>query len=333
MNFTHFIGIDVSKDTLDFAVVATNKILFHQQVSNDKKGITQFLKELRKQTKAKLVDCLFCLEFTGIYNNPLLNTLHSQTSIWVERAAHIKDSLGLCRGKTDKLDSKRIALFAYKNREDARLWSPPRQVISQLDRLTAQRARLTKAIKLLKTPLSNTEGFLSKDDRKSNQQACCQSLIALKADLKATDKSIAEVVENDPELKHLFERMTSIKGISQTTAVEVIITTNEFKSITDPKKYAFYAGVVPFEHSSGQRKGKPKVSQMANKKVKSLLHLAALSAIQHCSELKAYYERKVAEGKNKMLVINNVRNKLVLRIFACVRDDRNYDEKYKHALA
>jgi len=55
MNFTHFVGIDVSKDTLDFAVVLANKVLFHQQVSNDKKGITQFLKELRKQTKANLV--------------------------------------------------------------------------------------------------------------------------------------------------------------------------------------------------------------------------------------------------------------------------------------
>ncbi len=249
MNFTHFIGIDVSKDTLDFAVVATNKVLFHQQVSNDKKGITQFLKELRKQTKAKLVDCLFCLEFTGIYNNPLLNALHEKTSIWVERAAHIKDSPGLCRGKTDKLDSKRIALFAYKNREDARLWTPPRQVISQLDRLTAQRARLTKVIKLLKAPLANTERFLSKEDRNANEQACQQSLKALKADLKATDKLIAEVIEGDPELRHLFQRVTSIQGISQTTAVEVIITTNEFKSISDPKKYACYAGVVPFEHS------------------------------------------------------------------------------------
>ncbi len=224
-------------------------------------------------------------------------------------------------------------MFAYKNREDARLWAPPRQVISQLDRLTAQRARLAKAIKLLKTPLTNTTGFISKEDRKANSQACDQSLKALKADLKSTDKSIAAVIESDPELTHLFERVTSIKGISQTTAVEVIITTNEFKSITDPKKYACYAGVVPFEHSSGQRKGKPKVSQMANKKVKSLLHLAALSAIQHCQELKAYYDRKVLEGKNKMLVINNVRNKLVLRIFACVRDDRNYDENYKYSLA
>ncbi|QMW04822.1 hypothetical protein H3H32_07845 [Spirosoma foliorum] len=80
---------------------------------------------------------------------------------------------------------------------------------------------MTKAIKLLKTPLTNTERFVNKEDRKANQQACIHSLKALKADLKATDKSIAGVVEGDPELKHLFERVTSIKGISQTTAVEV----------------------------------------------------------------------------------------------------------------
>ena len=63
-------------------------------------------------------------------------------------------------------------------------------------------------------------------------------------------------------------------GISQTTAAEMVLTTNEFKAITDPKQYACYAGVVPFEHSSGQYKGKAKVSQIANKQVKSLLHLA-----------------------------------------------------------
>ena len=90
---------------------------------------------------------------------------------------------------------------------------------------------------------------------------------------------------------------------------------------------------MPFEHSSGQYKGKAKVSQIANKQVKSLLHLGAMSAIQYCPSLKGYYERKVKEGKNKMLVINNVRNKLVGRVFACVRENRNYDESYTHPLA
>lgn len=334
MHFDYFIGVDVSKATLDFAVVKANQVLFHQQVSNDKKGIVGFLKYFRQQTTAPIEACLFCMEHTGIYNNPLLTALHQQSAnIWVERAAHIQESMGLTRGKTDQVDAKRIALFAYKNRDEVRLWAPPRAVVAQLDRLTAQRARLVKVIKQLQTPLTDSKGFVSKTDRRADQQACAASLKALKADLKAADQAIINLAQADPELKRLFERVTSVVGISQTTAAEIIVTTNEFKAITDPKKFACYAGVVPFERSSGQRKGRPQVSQMANRKVKSLLHLGAMSAIQHCTHLKAYYTRKVAEGKNKMLVLNNVRNKLVLRVFACVRQDRNYDKNLSFPFA
>lgn len=334
MEFDYFIGIDVSKATLDFAVVKLNQVLFQHQVSNDKKGIDEFLKCLRQQTKAAIGQCLFCMEHTGIYNNPLLKALYQQSAnTWVERAAHIQESMGLTRGKTDQVDAKRIALFAYKNRDEVRLWAPPRAVIAQLDRLTAQRARLVKVIKQLQTPLTDSKGFLDKADRKAQQQACAASLKALKADLKSADKAILNLAEQDPDLKRLFERVTSVVGISQTTAAEIIVTTNEFKAISDPKKFACYAGVVPFERSSGQRKGRPQVSHMANKKVKSLLHLGAMSAIQHCAHLKAYYTRKVAEGKNKMLVLNNVRNKLVLRVFACVREDRNYNENFSFPFA
>nr|WP_223861041.1 transposase [Spirosoma validum] len=99
----YFVGVDVSKATLDFAVVKLNQILFYQQVSNDKKGITEFLKVLRQHTKTTISQCLFCMEHTGIYNNPLLKALHQlAASIWVERAVHIQESVGLTRGKTDR---------------------------------------------------------------------------------------------------------------------------------------------------------------------------------------------------------------------------------------
>ena len=81
-----------------------------------------------------------------------------------------------------QVDAKRIALFAYKNREEVRLWKPKRPVLAQLDRLTAQRVRLVKVIKMLQTPLTDSEGFIDKADRKADQQACKASLKALKAD-------------------------------------------------------------------------------------------------------------------------------------------------------
>ena len=176
---------------------------------------------------------------------------------------------------------------------------------------------------------------------------------AMKADLKAVDKKIKELIDQDPILKELFDiaecrPVDSVKGIGPVIATEVLITTNEFKAagdpdITDPKKYACYSGFAPFEHScgsppAGKYKGKSKVSNKANKKVKALFHNGAMSAIQHCKELKEYraanrYQRKVSEGKNEMLVINNVCNKLVHRIFACVSRREKYNENYIQTFA
>ena len=217
----YFVGIDIFRDTLDFALLKANQVLLHQQVSKDKKGINACLKVLRRQTQGSINACLFCVEHTGIYNNPLLALLPTlSASIWVERAVHIKQSLGLSRGKTDKVDAKRIALFAYKNRDEARLWAPPRAVLTQLDHLTAQRGRLVKVIKMLKTPLTASRGFFSKAECLVQKAACAQSLKALKADLKTADAAIAALIESDADLKRLFERVTSVVGISQTIAAE-----------------------------------------------------------------------------------------------------------------
>ena len=67
--------------------------------------------------------------------------------------------------------------------------------------------------------------------------------------------------------------------------------------------------------------------------MKALLHLAAMSAVNCTGEIREYYLLKVEEGKNKMLVLNAVRNKLIHRIFACVRNNRKYEKSYTRQLA
>ena len=90
-----------------------------------------------------------------------------------------------------------------------------------------------------------------------------------------------------------------------------------------------YCGVVPFTKGSGTIvRYKSTVSPLANMKLKKLLHFCAMSAIQNDPEMKAYFERKVAERKNKMSVINAVRNKLIHRVFAVIRDERDYENYY-----
>lgn len=335
MKFNYFIGIDVSKKTLDFYVLKNNQLVFHLETENSQKGIQGFIRELKKHSEFSYESAVFCMEHTGIYNNFLLDYLFKkQAKVCLESAIHIKQSSGLQRGKNDKVDSMRIALYAYKNREELKFWEPKREVISQLKHLSVLRSRLINSRKQLTTSLKESSQFI---DAKTNNMAlkyCKTSILALEKDIQQVEKKINQIIVNDPRLNQLFEIITSIQGVGSVTATEVIITTNEFKDIKDPKKYACYAGVAPFEHSSGSSiRGKVRVSKMANKSVKSILHMAALTSIIYNEELKQFYQRKVAEGKNKMSIINAVRNKLISRIFSCVNQNRKYEKIYTNVLA
>jgi transposase len=159
--------------------------------------------------------------------------------------------------------------------------------------------------------------------------------------IKAIEKSIASIetkIDNliaaDPATQATINRVSSIKGVGKQTAIHVFIYTKGFTTFSSGKQLASYCGVVPFTKSSGTSvRYKTQVSPFANKHLKKLLHLCAMAAIQHNDELNQYYSRKIAEGKNKMSVINAVRNKLVQRIFAVVRDGRNYVENYAYQRA
>lgn len=335
MEFEFFIGIDVSKNELDFAVMQGKNLLFHREIVNQPEVIKAFIKELGKLPEFDLNRAVFCMEHTGIYNNHSLSCLYKKkANICLEAATQIKNSLGNIRGKNDKIDAIRIAEYAYKNREELRLWKPKRESVQQLAHLAAIRSRLVEAKKMLKTPLKEDSAFVKKSIAKQNTALCSKTLKAIEADLKKTEKAIDELIAADDELKRLFGLVTSVSGIGKVTATQIIITTNEFKDISNPKKFACYSGVVPFTKESGLFKGKGRVSHMANKKVKTLLHLSAIVAIQYNPDLKLYYERKVSqEKKNKMSVINAVRNKLILRIFACVNQNRNYENNYNKLVA
>lgn len=335
MKFEFFIGIDVSKNELDFAVIQGKALLFHQEIVNNPKSISSFINELKMIKGFKLEKAVFCMEHTGIYTAHLLSGLHKKkANLCLEPATQIRNSLGNIRGKNDKIDAIRIAEYACKNQEDLTLWVPKRLVIQHLAHLATTRARLIKAKNMLTVSLAEAKAFLPKEIIKKDSGLCSHTVKAMESDIQKIDKIIDGIVASDPELTRLFTLVTSVSGIGKVTATQIIITTNEFKDIKDPKKYACYSGVAPFTKESGIFKGKASVSHMANKKVKTLLHMSALVAIQHNADIKEYYRRKVdLEKKNKMSVLNAVRNKLILRIFACVRENKQYEKKYSKLVA
>jgi transposase len=334
MEIKNFIGIDVSKNTLDISIVVEGKVLSHQCIGNNTKEIRGKVSKMLKQNNASFSDTIFCMEHTGIYNNPLVKWLSTNSGkIWIESGIQISRSMGMVRGKNDKVDSQRIALYAYSNQHKMTLKKLPRLVIEKITSLLSQRLRYMKSKKQLSVPVIEQQEFMDKEIVKHMHRSTLKVIKVLDEQIQAVEKSILELIHSDENLKKLYKLINSVDGIGFVTAAYVITTTNEFLSITEAKKYACYSGVVPFEYSSGVSiKGRNRVSHMANKHMKQLFHMASMSAIQSNEELKQYYQRKVAEGKNKMSVINAVRNKLVLRIFSCVKNERMFEKKYQYSL-
>jgi transposase len=272
------------------------------------------------------------MEHTGIYNLPLVKYLKGiEAKIWIESGVQIKKSMGLVRGKNDQVDAYRIALYAFDKRMQMKLWKAPREVVEHLSALLAQRSRLIKGQKQFQAPIKEQSRFWDKNIAKPIEKSSNNVLKVMANEVVEIEKKILDLIKSDERLNELYAYITSVKGIGFVTAAHIIASTNEFISISEPKKFACYAGVVPFEHTSGTSvKGRTRVSNMANKNIKMLLHLSAITTIRGDGDMNQYYQRKVAEGKNKMSVINAIRNKLVLRIFACVREKRKYEKNYQY---
>lgn len=334
MKKTNFVGVDVSKGTLDICLVRDNVVVDQMQVPNNLQGIKEAFCRLRKLGVKRLNTCC-CMEHTGIYNLPLLTYLWGKKyPIWLERALQIKLSVGAVRGKSDKIDAVRIAQYAFKNQMEAKYWEPEREQISHLKCLLTNRRRLINVKKQIAVPLAEGGSFLNKAMIKSMEKLNRSAIVALERSIQKAEEQISILIKEDPQLQHLYSLITSVQGVGAITATNIIATTNEFKDYENAKKFACYSGVAPFPHSSGSSiRGRHRVSHLANKNMKTLMHLAAMAAIHANGELQEYYLRKVAEGKNKMSVINAVRNKLILRIFSVVKRNEPYRKNYQFSFA
>ncbi|OAV65105.1 Transposase IS116/IS110/IS902 family protein [Bacteroidales bacterium Barb6XT] len=160
----------------------------------------------------------------------------------------------------------------------------------------------------------------------------------LKKSLAQVEKEIKELIESDETLYEQHKRLCTAEGIGDKTAVKMIVVTKGFTDFTDARKFCCHASVAPFSYSSGSSiRSRNRVSQRADKSIKALLYMAALVVAARCKgelhDYHDYYERKVAEGKNKMSVLNAVRAKLVHRMFAVIRNNQDYQKNHVNALA
>jgi transposase len=321
-----FIGIDVSKLTLDVSVIG-DTVVVHNQIPNNIKGIKAYFRKACKQHKS--AEIYVCMENTGQYNWPCYEALEGfDLRLYVVNALHLKRSLGMVRGKSDKADSIRIADHIKRFYSKYQTYQVPRKVIRSIQCLLALRRRLMSSKKTFMVSFGELTVLNAKMAAQVKKQST-KTITFLNTRIKDVELQIKELIKEDDELSQIQKYITSVPGVGPIVAWTLLVKTNEFKLINDPRKLACYAGVVPFDYQSGTSiKRKPRVSNMADKKLKTALHMAAMRAVRLEGELQDYYNKKVEEGKNRMSVLNAVRNKIVARVCAKVNNKTLYKKDF-----
>jgi transposase len=328
----NYLGIDVSKPWFDVSLLSVadhqRQPMITERFDNTTAGMKAFKKWLVCHTVSFDTNSLLVIENTGVYHRLIWSFCSKhQLQLHIGNAAHIKWSLGITRGKSDIIDSQRLCTYCYKQAEELQATPALDPVFMKLKDLMSSRNRLV-------TQLHSTKNYIKEIQCTDDKVLLAMLDKAHKAALEGLKKSIVQleelinkIIHEDQAIYNNYQLIKSVPGIGHLTAVYIICCTNNFATKPTGKQLASYAGVVPFEHSSGiSIKGKSRVHKMANKDLKKMLHLCALTAIKYCPEFRQYFDRKKAEGKNGMLVLNAIRNKLVLRGVAVVNNQKPYVE-------
>lgn len=326
-----FVGIDISKDWIDVAVL-NDQISAHRQFDNNKKAYKQMVSWLK--TFANVDQLLVCMEHTGIYGVPLWEYLGAQKIPFVvESGLQIKHSMGMRRTKTDKADAELIARYIRLHHRETRLFEVPAKVISRLKVAFGYRERLIKVKNQLTVADKEISSFLGADLCKETHQETKGLIKIINDKIAKAEKIILSIIMSDPEVKKIYELIDSVPGIGLITATYIIIVTRNFTRINTSRQLSRYAGMSPEKNDSGIKKRKAKVSRIGNKKLKALLSNCVSSNLRYDVETKEYFERKFIQGKHDGIIINNLKNKILHRVYAVVNRGTKYVNIKKYAQA
>jgi len=313
-------GIDLSKEKFDVNYINQADQKQHCVIKNDLKNISEFLESLPD-------DSHLVAEHTGVYGDLLL-FLSNQMNISISLCSgySIKHSLGLRKGKTDKIDAARIREYGERFYDTLKPSTINSELMAELQELYSLRRQLVKEKKMLLTKQKGVTRLATRSIYAKNVYT--RILDQLTREINDIELQIQKIIRSDNEFSRNFDLVTSIKGIGPITACELLIKTANFKRISTAKKAASYAGICPFPNTSGQMVKKARVSPMSDKSLKSLLFMCAKSAVAHNKEYRLYYQKKQLEGKPHYLIMTNVANKLLRTVYKVIETKTPWDPNY-----
>lgn len=329
-----YAGIDVGSETFTAAIGRFENEKGWQitakptSFKNNYDAFSQFVYWLNNN-KALPKDCVVCMEATGVYGEALAYCLVGNGyKLVIEAPLKVKRAFDPEGHKSDPVDSRQIAEYAYRFFDQLRFWRPKDVVIEQLKTLLTVREQLVEqrtahknanqAIKrkVVRTPLA--------------EDVHDKAIKELKEHIKAVEKEIQRLIDDDPSSRELQRLIQSVPGIGSILATFLVVTMHSAPEPYNPKALAAYIGICPYENTSGTSRYKRSTSRhYGPSPMRRLIHLAAMSVRQHSPEFERYFLRKRAEGKQKQLILNNIANKLLKIVCAIARTRTPYIKGYR----
>ena len=327
MNNFYFIGVDVSKKKLDFCVMFENKVVREDVIANHPSAVTALIHQLEDEFGISNAQMLVCAEHTGQYTYPLVCACEAvECKLWLEHPSNIKYSSGVQRGKNDKIDAKRIAIYAARFEDKVRLYERPDQEIERLKQLEAERSLYVADLAKYKAQMKDQKEYMPESIYKEKAKRLKKLMKNLQEVIDSITEEMECIVNSTEALSRQYRLLQSIDGVGPVVALNMIVVTEAFTRFDNARQFNCFAGLAPFQYTSGSSlHSRARVSHRADKCIKTLLHLSAVSLVSKAGgEMKEYYLRKVEEGKNKMTVINALRAKIVARMFAVIKRNDFY---------
>jgi len=331
IHVSFYVGIDIANKDFTASIFSEPNLSVKTMtaIPNEITGFEQ-LESWLIHNKVQANNCVICLEATGVYGEALSYWLTAKGyNVAVEPPLKVKRAFSDKAHKNDKADSKKIAEYAYRYLDELNFWRPKADIIEQINVLLMTREQLVQQRTALKNTLTSlnkkiVQTPLANDIYKEN-------IGRLTKQINRIEKELKKHINQHPDFKQFVSYLVSIPGVGLLLAANFLVATNGFEKemAIMHRKLAAYIGICPYEHSSGTSVyKKAKIPHYGPARLRKLLHLAARSVVTHKDQFALYYQRKLAAGKERKLVLNNVANKLLKIMCAVVRNQRPFVDNY-----
>jgi len=326
----NFIGIDIASETFMVSVFRSpdKPVITQEPIANSSEGFQKLLQWFKEQ-RLTPANSILCMEATGVYGEALTQYLAVEGfKIAIEPPLKVKRAFDQDGHKTDAVDSAQIAEYAYRFFDELRFWQPPSEIMEKTKHVLSARELLIKQSVSIQNALTAYKRHVVQD--KFIIEMYEKNLTLVKEQIAQTESHVDEIIRQNPSFHELSLILISVCGVGTLLAAYLLVTTNAFQDITNYKQMAAFLGICPFQHQSGKSIYRnPNSRHYGPGYIRKLLHLAARSVATHNPEFRKYYYRKIEEGKNKTVALNNIANKLLKIIFALVRDRKPYIKGYR----